>query len=456
MKAVLLALAALPALVSANSDHPVSMAQGAGADRGAAVDSGSTTKEAVAPRPGRGFRPVLRTGVDDVLAELGNFSDAPEARTVATLRLSPYVLWQPQREWEFRGSVRLEADAQNGGAADFSRWRGDMADAYVRYRSGDMRLTAGAQTILWGRVDEVSILDRVSRADFTRFAIDKLPERRRSQLALRWEQTFNDYKLDAVVLPTAFRGARLPDTRSTWSPLNRGKGQIIGVRPNPALAPVLSLAPLEQVAGDAGGAALRLTRTGAPPFDYGVTLSRTRQSLPYFRLEPAPLRLVAEHPFQTFTGVDLEWTTGGTVWRTELGYTADLRVTSSTGAPLESGAVDWTGAVEFFPGGKDVRVSLQLVARKVSTGAEILELKNYLGISGEIEAPLDQGRWKLSTRFFSGLSVHDVYVSPRISFLAWEPHELYLTARYFAGADRALAGFHGDHSQVAIGIRTRF
>lgn len=413
-------------------------------------------REPRTPRSVRAFRPVLKAGVDDVLAEAGAFSQAPQADVASTLRLSPYVLWQPAREWEFRAGLRLEGESQAGGAADYTRWRGEVADTFVRYRSGDARLTAGAQTILWGRVDEVSLLDRVSRVDLTRFAIDRLPERRRAQFALRWEQTIGDYKLDAVLLPTAFQGAELPDTRSVWSPVNRVTGRIIGVAPNPALAPLLQAAPLDQVDGGAGGWGVRLTRSGVAPVDLGLTLARTRQSLPIFRLQPAPLRLMAEHPYAAFAGVDLEWVTGSLTWRSELGYTDNQTVTTATGAPLKTQAFDWVGALEFFPGGKDIRVSLQLLAHRLKTDEAILELKEYYGVSGEIEAPLDQGRWKVSTRFFSGLNVHDVYLAPRLSFLAWEPHEIYLTARYFAGADRALAGFHRDHGQVAIGIKSRF
>ena len=106
----------------------------------------------------------------------------------------------------------------------------DYTDTYVRYRSGDTRLTLGAQTIIWGRVDEIPLADRVSRADLTRFVLDDLPDRRRAELAARWEQTFGDYKLDAVWLPV-FRGAQLPDVASVWSPINLTTGEIIGIAP---------------------------------------------------------------------------------------------------------------------------------------------------------------------------------------------------------------------------------
>lgn len=426
----------------------------------ATVPAPSTETEASTTAPPRraatgGFRPVFRAGVDDALVEVGRFSDAPEADLGTSVRVSPYALWQPQRGWEFRVGARIDGTDQSGGAQSFGQWRVDLGDTYARWRSGDTRVTVGAQTIVWGRVDEIPLIDRVSRVDLTRFVLDDLPERRRPQLALRWEQTLGDFKADAVLLP-AFRGARLADDRSVWSLVNRQSGEIIGVAPSPALAALARSAPIRQDHDGTGGAALRLTRTGAPPFDVGLTLARTRQSVPYFRIDPTRPLITAVHPYNNFVGADLELVAGGLTWRGEVGITEDVPVTATDGRELRTRALDWVGAVEFFPGGEDTRVSLQLVGRSLRTGQALLELKEYYGVNGEVETTFDQGRWRLSARFFSGLNVHDVYLAPRLSYLAWEPHELFVTARHFAGERRTLGGFHRDHDMLAIGVRTKF
>ena len=292
----------------------------------------------------RGFQPTLKFGVDDLLLETGGLPDAPEADTYSTLRTSAYVLWQPSRNWEFRAGARLDGMAQDGGGADHDELLADYSDTYVRYRSGDTRLTLGAQTIIWGRVDEIPLADRVSRVDLTRFVLDDLADRRRAQLAARWEQTFGDYKLDAVFLPV-FRGAQLPDVASVWSPINRTTGQVIGI--DPALTGWVSAARIDEDEHGSGGGALRLTKTGNP-FDFGITLARTRQSLPYYRVG---WTLTAVHPFNTFVGADLELVSGGLTWRMELGYTDNVPVTRPSTAMDSTHSLDWIGALEFFPGG---------------------------------------------------------------------------------------------------------
>ncbi len=402
----------------------------------------------------RGFQPVFKVGVDDLLLEAGGLSDAPEADTYSTLRASAYVLWQPNRNWEFRAGARIDGMTQDGGLADHRELLADYADTYVRYRNGDTRLTLGAQTIIWGRADAIPLADRVSRADLTRFVLDDLPDRRRAQLAARWEQSFGDYKLDAVWLPV-FRGAQLPDIFSIWSPINRATGQVIGIAPSPALAALVGAARIEQDEHGSGGGALRLTKTGAP-FDFGVTLARTRQSLPYYRVDVPNLTLTAVHPFNTFVGVDLERVSGGLTWRMELGYTNNVPVTLPTTAMDSTHSLDWIGALEFFPGGKDTRVNLQLVAHALQTERSILELKEYYGANGEIETTFGQGRWKAGMRFSSGFNVKDIYLSPKLSYVGWEPHELYVAAHYFDGEARTLGGFHQDHSLITLGLRSKF
>lgn len=348
----------------------------------------------------------------------------------------------------------MDGMVQDGGSSDHQELLADYGDTYVRYRNAGTRLTLGAQTIVWGRVDAIPLIDRVSRVDLTRFMLDDLPQRRRAQLAARWEQTFNDYKLDAVWLPV-FRGAQLPDIASIWSPINRTTGKIIGAAPSPALATLVGAARIEEDEHGSGGGALRLTKTGGQ-FDYGITLARTRQSLPYYRIDPTVPSLTAIHPFNSFAGFDIEFVTGAYTWRSELSYTDDVPFTQRSTAIGKTSALDWIGAVEFSPGGKDTRVNLQLWAHQLNTDESTLELSEYYSAHGEIETTFAQGRWKAGARFFAGLNVHDVYISPKLSYLGWEPHELYVAAHYFDGEARTIGGFHQDHSLITLGLRTRF
>lgn len=402
----------------------------------------------------RTYKTSLKAGVDDLVLEAGGLPDAPEADTYSTLRASAYVQWQPSRTWEFRAGARLDGMLQAGGANDHRELLADYSDTYVRYRHADTRLTFGAQTIVWGRVDEIPLADRVSRADLTRFMLDDLADRRRAQLAARWEQNMGEYKLDAVWLPV-FRAAQLPDVDSIWSPINRSAGRIIGIAPSPALTALVGAARVEEDEHGSGGGAVRLTKTGES-LDFGVTLARTRQSLPYYRADLLSPSLTAVHPYNNFVGADMEMVRGELTWRMELGYTDGVPFTRTDASMDQAAALDWVGAVEFFPGGGDTRVNLQIVAHALHTDRGTLELNEYYGANGEIETRFANGRWKAGLRFAAGFNVEDVYFSPRLSYVGWEPHELYVAAHYFDGEERTLGGFHEDHALITLGLRTRF
>jgi len=159
-------------------------AQTMDAGRGSATSPDARTpeeapEEAEAASESRPRRSTLRFGAENVLAEIGTPTGNSGVDSAWTLRAAPYLLWQPDRAWEIRLGVMGDGQGQSG-APDFTRWRGDLSDSYVRWRSGGTRLTAGAQTILWGRVDGVPVIDRVSRVDLTRLLLDDLADRRRA------------------------------------------------------------------------------------------------------------------------------------------------------------------------------------------------------------------------------------------------------------------------------------
>jgi hypothetical protein len=419
----------------------------------ASTDDDADPADGVSPAKARAPE-APRYGIDHFLVEAGGFPNSEQADYSLTLRASAFVSWRPDAAWELRLGGQVNGVTQGGGVSDFTQWQALFTDTFVRWRSADTRLTLGEQTIIWGRVDAIPLIDRVSRIDLTRFALDDLRERRLADLALRWEQDWGDLKLDAVALPLC-RCALMPDVRSVWSPVNQVSGEVIGIAPSPQLANLVRNATINDDTGGFGGGGLRLTQTGGG-FDFGLTLARTRQSAPYYLVDINAAALNGIHPFNNFAGLDAEWATGDFTWRTELGYTADVPVTLPTAAMVRTDAVEWVGAVEFFPGGKDTRVNLQLLSRSLRTSETILELKNYLGLNGAVESTFAQGRWKAALQFAVGLSVSDWYLAPSVSYVGWEPYEVYLAGYYFAGEDQTYGGFFRKQNMVALGIRKRF
>ncbi len=391
--------------------------------------------------------------IDTLRAELGGFTEnaAPDSDTY----LNGAVSMKGQSgALEYGLGLRFDGHAQTG-TPDYSRGKLDYTENYLRWRSPDMRITLGTQNLLWGRVDEIPPVDRLSRADLSRFVLDRLPDRRRAVPAVRLESFQGDFKIDAAWLP-AFDPAVLPDARSVWHPVDTVNGRILGLG-TLALLPGMSLALGREDDHGSGGGGIRVTHTGGS-FDYGLSLQRARQSVPYYQVALGPtVTLTAVHPYSWVLGGELEAQLAGATWRLEAAWSSDMPVTApTTFAYRTEPATDVVMGVEFFPGDGETRVTLQLAGHKTHTDAAALDRTEFYSLNGELERTFVQGRWRGNLRFFSGLDQHDVYLNPKLTYLGIDQHEFFVAAHLFSGAEQTLSGFHKDHDMISIGWQAKF
>ena len=398
--------------------------------------------------------PRIRFGLDEARAEYGHQTDS-NAQADSTLfgHLAASVNWQPQPQWEFQLAGRVDGFDEDGDNA-FSTVRGDYGDSFVRYRGDDIRITVGAQTIIWGRLDELPLSDRVSTADLTRLILDDLEDRRRTNPAVRAEALFGVGKLDLVWLPD-FRPAELPDKESIWYPINRDTGRILGIDRADIPPAAVSIASISEGEPDGdGGFGARYTRTSSIA-DFGLTLARTRQSIPYFRADGIG-RFQAEYPRSWTYGADAAIDAAGVTWRVEVVYNSDTPVTRPDLSFTTTPSIGWGGGIEMHPGDGDARVNIQLVGTNLIDSPTVIDRREVYSLNGEIDLPFDRERWRASLDFFIGLDEDDTYLNPEIAFLGWEPHEVYLAVHYFDGSEQSLGGFFEDNASVNLGWRAKF
>jgi hypothetical protein len=396
--------------------------------------------------------------IDSLRAELGGFNDKSAPDSDLNLNLGASMTGWVNDKWEFALGMRLDAQAQTG-SPDFSRVKLDYAENYLRWRSPEMRITLGTQNLLWGRVDEISPIDRLSRTDLTHFILDRLPERRRAIPAARLESFQGDFKIDAVWVPF-FDPAVLPDSESVWHPVDTLNGRILGLGPINFPVPGMSAKLGAEEDGGSGGAGVRVTHTGGS-FDYGFSVQRARQSMPYYKSSatpgfPAILTLTAVHPYSWIVGGELETQVAGATWRLEAAWSSDLPVTdANTFSFRTEPASNLVMGVEFFPGDGETRITLQVAGHKTHT-RNVLDRTEIYSLNGEIERSFAQGRWRGNLRFFSGLNDHDVYLNPKLTYLGIEKHELFIAAHIFDGSEQTLGGFHKDHDMISVGWQAKF
>jgi hypothetical protein len=396
----------------------------------------------------------LEIKIDDAWAEYGHFTRSDsESDNSLYGKVAASANWQPNSSWELQLAGRIDGYDEDG-KNSFTDIVADYGDSYIRYRTEDLKLTFGTQTVVWGRLDELPLADRVSRADLTRFVLDDLEDRRRANPVIRAEAFFGSGKLDLVWLYD-FRGAALPDKDSVWYPVNRETGRIIGFDPDDIPPASIKNARISDKAssGD-GGFGARYTRTHSFA-DIGFTVAHTRQSTPYYRSAGIG-RIEALYPRSWAYGADAAVDAAGATWRAELLYSSDNPVTRENLGYTTTPAMSWGAGVEFHPGDSDTRVNLQLVGMNLIDSPSIIDRKEVYSVNGEVETPFDRERWRAKLGFYAGMKDKDIYLNPEIAFLGWEPHEVYLALHYFEGDDDTFSGFHEDHSSINLGWRATF
>ncbi len=415
----------------------------------------------------------FRAKVDQLWLEAGHLTRSSQGVNDSDyLHAAASARWRPNEHWEYRVAGRVDGCLQTG-TPECSEAKLDYGDTYVRYRSDRLRVTAGAQTVIWGRVDEIPPTDRLSVRDASRFMLDGLQDRRRAAPALRVETFHQGYKLDLLWLPD-FRAAELPNRNSIWYPVDRQHGRFIGVPSSPLLAPMIQGGTFGEDDGGQGGYGLRVSRTGRG-LDYALTVQRARQSLPYYQMnETARTTLlatmnpatalaaasgdtfVARHPWTWVAGGDLAFEAKGVTWRAELAYLSDVPVTTTDLRMVTVKALDWVAGAEFYPGDANARVNLQLAGHHLLQTPDIIDRTHIYSFNGSVEDVFAYNRWRAKLRFSFGLDKRDVYLNPELAYIGWEPNEFYVGAHYFDGADGTPGGFHRHHSLIVAGWRARF
>lgn len=389
---------------------------------------------------------AFQAGVDKLWMEAGYVFDHPDASGTGLIHGAVSAKGS-LRSIEYALGARFDANAQFGDR-DFTRTRADYGENYLRWRDDSTRLTIGTQNVLWGRVDEISPIDRMSRADLTRIVLDKLPERRRAVPALRLERFTDDFKIDAVWLPT-FDDAVMPDRRSIWSPVDTREGRLLGIGD----LPLMKGFRVKDAEHDTGGGGIRVTR-GGDDVDYGFSIQRVRQSQPYYRVTPGVLQAV--HPYSTVVGAEFEAERLGATWRMEAAWSSDVPVTTRGFQFLTKPGFDMVVGAEFFPGDAETRVTLQLGGHKTFVDDRVLERKEIYTFNGEIEHPFAHGRWRADLRFVVGLDQRDLYLNPKLTYTGFDQHELFIAAHLFDGAEKTLGGYYDRNDSVMVGWQAKF
>ncbi len=414
--------------------------------------------------------------VDKVIIEEELFSrSASEVDNAEYAQVSAHMSYRVSENWDLRLGARIDTYNQHGeNNRDINDVMLDYEDSYIRYRDEMMRVTVGTQTIRWGRADILAPTDNLATLDLSRGVLPNWDDLYRSSLALRGELFYGNSKLDMVYLPD-FREAQLPEDReNVWYPINFNKGTILGGRSTPLSTAVLQNATIDDDVNGDGGFGLRFS-SSANAIDYALTVQRIRLSAPTYKINERfrqdllvnPYAAIAnqsaygytyteEHPRNWVVGGDMAFQWQQFTFRFEGAWFSDMPATTKNLQYKTYDGAKWTAGVEFYPGDADTRVILQFSGNHINEKEKIIDRDNSLTLNGETESLFSNNRWRFSSKFSIGLDIKDIYISPEVAYLGWEPFEVYSAVHYLEGNEQSLGGFYQDNTMFTVGWRGRF
>lgn len=450
------------------------LALGSGLETGWAGPS-ITVQTTAGPPSGQDRDDVrFRAGFDDLTLELGHFPGSAEGIDQQYFGLARYgVVWDSGGAWSVRLGARLQAYYEYGDrrVSDVDV-RAD--ESYLRFSLPQRRITVGAQTIAWGQMDIEPPTAQFAPQDLTRGLASVYEHQRLSVPALRWEEYMGSRKIDLVWL-AVFTPTRLPDPESVWYPINRQRGQLLGIEEDARLRTFLRFSTIGEYDGsrESGGGAIRYSQTGSA-LDWAVSLQRVRTPRPYFEIDPRLQRLLpdrvtlleilraraqretfrAVHPWTTVIGGDLGASWEKATWRLEAAWFSDVAITTRDFRQVTASQWHWAAAWEYFPDALDMRLQVQLNGRH-HQGRDVFERRHQLQLIGDVDWYWDRQRWRGSLRSLAGINTREWYLNPELAFLGATAGEWFLAGHWFSGSDQSLADFYSDNDFVAVGWRRR-
>ena len=410
--------------------------------------------------------------IDEILLEAGLPARDKKIDGSLYFRTIAEAAFDLKQGWDLNLGLRLDATQQLG-AHDDSHVNTDYGGNYLRYRQGSIKITAGSQIVLWGRLDGDSPSDKMSSIDLSRLNIDKLPKRRRATTALRFEKFFSSSKIDLLWQPK-FRVSELPEENSFWSPIDKKNGRIIGM-PNNAFSE--ALVRLGQIKHDDDevkhALGIRFTKT-TDEIDFGLSLLRTHISAPYFIINPQVLSSIQSgsniseaitaadgvsflsvHPRTWVVGADAVYDFDTVSWRIDVAYSSDTPFLSKNGRFSTKEGLDWGIGLEAYPGDDNTRVIIELTGFDVLNDRPGSDL-SYTALTGNIESLFQNERWRSDLDFSIELTDDNYYFNPTFSFIGLPANDFYISYHLFGGEEQTLGGYYSNNDILMIGWRGRF
>ncbi len=359
-----------------------------------------------------------------------------------------------------------------------------LEEAYLEKRWRAWTLSAGQQTITWGKLDDIVILDRISPQDLSWFVLYDKQERKNPLPILSATWFGSPYQIEAVVIPS-FQPSEMDYFGADWALFGRLKQTVLsGNFPQPAKAVVNGVQIDESSVSDEPELALRLrgrvgeidhtfnymtihnrvptlkekTRKGNITKQFlfepnEATLSRLVASNP----GPEDLTLEAGHDRMHIVGADFETVAGNYGLRGEIAHLHDFPFMKEEDLSYTKESMTSAGIGIDHTTDWDLYANLQFVVDYVSGADELWETED-LAFQLGFNASKDwmYGDFAIDLQAFARVPYNDWMLSPEATYKFRNGIETTLQILLLEGEQNTLFGRFDDKDLVMLKMRYPF
>lgn len=449
---------------------------------GAASSAGDTERSNDAPVEGGalGFEPMAETGP----------TWAGQVRTLSRLYRDTHAL--EDSVWQSNPRVDLSVEAKNEQAELKVKFRWEPAwqtqstdtlfqrmidEAYVRGFLGSTVLEAGYMKVVWGKGDDVHVLDVLNATDYYDFVNNDYLDRRVAQWMVRLVHPLGDMHSLELVWEPVTTTDRIPFA-GPWKPYAisalEATLQTLPIFPSSGSTPLTALALLEsgnlvqeELSTLADGTyGIRFTGS-SHGFDYGILYAYTYNRQPKVDLS----HLAQQKVYLTYDRVHCFGIEGATAWqgfnfRWEGGYflTED---TKGTDPKVRNNSVGYVVGFDrdLWTDGPNLNLQVQgmlpLHPDKIDSNPQDVEYRSdgkYTShiLAGHLSDTILENKVKVKLSAAYGVEHQDLRIVPELTYEPFDDFQL--TARWvqYLGDRDTLFGQYKDSSFFEVGVSYRF
>lgn len=352
-------------------------------------------------------------------------------------------------------------------------------DSYVAYAPGDLVFTGGFLHVDWGRMENASVINQLSRNDRSRGEIDSSNEQAMASFILRLEYFLDQQqnrKIDVILVPKIQRNY-LPREGSIWHPVDSHNLAVQGIGSNPRLERFVKVGKISISEESSRAFGLRFSDRDDESFDYAWNLIYYGDLDPYVHLsrpfvedlnrpeveEAAAIYFIHKQNLislsyrpHTLIGFDFSQDLQNVLWKGEVAYITNNYLTRKNYTLVDSDKIEMATSWHWPWKGPNINLQLQLNAYHYFSDDQVFDHTTDFSLTSKMQFVWARELYALEPLISWSLIENGKMVGTKFYYKGMDNLDFYSYWLHFMGPRSSQMGFAQNNSLVGLGLKMFF